>query len=72
MEYCSVTKRKAVLIHSRAWRHLPGVALSKRDAAPKVLCCTVASVEHSQDDEDGEESWCPGVRCGGEVGVYPG
>lgn len=60
MEYCSITKRKAVPMHSRAWRHRLGVALSKRNAPPKVPCCTVASVEHSQDDEDGEESWCPG------------
>lgn len=72
MEYCSITKRKAVLIHSRAWRHRPGVALSKRNTPPKVPCCTVASVEHSQDDKDGEESWCPGLGVAARWGSTQG
>lgn len=45
MDYCSVTKRKAVLIHRWAQRHLPGTGLRGR-AAPKVPGCAVTSIEH--------------------------
>lgn len=55
MDYCSVTKRKAVLIRRWAQRHLPGTVLRWR-AAPKVPGCAVTSIEHAQDDKDGEES----------------
>lgn len=55
MDYCSVTKRKAVLIRGWAQRHLLGTVLRGR-TAPKVPGCAVASIEHSQDDKDREES----------------
>lgn len=67
MDYCSATKRKAVLIRGWAQKHLPGTVLRGK-TAPKFLACAVASIEHSQDDKDREESYSPGVRHGNEVG----